>query len=113
MDFIHVEASLQDEILLKREAVVLSCLRYVHLIGDFTLQVEQQRGESIEEIEAKRTQKRLAKQKMKHLSMVGPGNEGRRRGTAGNDDESEEEEDETSQQINQLRQEFAAVQSLV
>jgi hypothetical protein len=40
VDFVHVEASLQEEILLKREAVVLSCLRYVHLIGDFTLQVE-------------------------------------------------------------------------
>ena len=45
--------------------------------------------------------------------MVGPGNEGRRRGTAGNDDDSEEEEDETTRQINQLRQEFTAVQSVV
>lgn len=80
MDFTIVDASLQNVILEQREAVVGSCLRYIHLIGLHSLEVEQQRGEAIEDLQAKRAQKRRAKWKLRQLQMAGTGNEGRRRG---------------------------------
>ena len=113
LDFMHVDQALQGEILAKKEAVVLTCMRYVHSIGLYSLQVERARGEAVEDIQAKRTQKRLAKQKMRQLQMAGLGNEGRRRGAASNDKDSDGEEDECSEQINQVRHEFAAVCSVV
>jgi len=67
IDFTSVEQSLQEEIYEKREAVVLTCLKYIHMIGLFTLKVEENRGEAVEDIQAKKTQKRLAKMKLKEL----------------------------------------------
>lgn len=58
-----------------RDPVVLACLRLLHLIGLFTIQVEKQRGEAVEDIQAKRAQRRLAKQKMKQLQMAGMGSD--------------------------------------
>lgn len=37
LDFMQVDQALQDEILAKKEAVVLTCMRYLHLIGLFSL----------------------------------------------------------------------------
>jgi len=65
LDFMRVDQALYGEILQKKEPVVLTCMRYLHLIGLYGLQVERSRGEAVEDIQAKRTQKRLAKQKMR------------------------------------------------
>lgn len=50
VDFTHVDNALNDVILAKKEGVVGTCLRYLHLIGLFSLQVEKQRGEAVEDI---------------------------------------------------------------
>ena len=66
---------MQQQVLAMRDPVVLACLRLLHLIGLFTIQVEKQRGEAVEDIQAKRAQRRLAKQKMKQLQMAGMGSD--------------------------------------
>lgn len=114
LDFVTLEPGLQTSIGELREPVVLTCLRYLHLIGLFTLEVEMQRGEAVEDIQAKRAQKRLAKQKVKQLQMAGAGTGGQRRtGAANNDEDSDGDADEGSEQINAVLHEFAAVRSVV
>ena len=113
LDFMRVDQALYGEILQKKEPVVLTCMRYLHLIGLYGLQVERARGEAVEGIQAKRTAKRLAKQKMRQLQMASLGNQGRRRGAAENDKDSDGDEDESAEQLNQLVQEFGEVCSIV
>ena len=61
LEFVQINNNLQEEIISKRQDVVLSCLRYIHMIGQYTLVIEKQRGDSFEDIEAKKLQKKLAK----------------------------------------------------
>lgn len=90
----------------------MTCLEYLRLIGLFTLHVEKQRGEAVEDIQAKRQQKRLAKQKLKQMQMAGVLT-GNKRSNVNLDEESEGEEDESSEQLNQVLREFANVKTLV
>jgi len=69
------------------------------MVGEFTLLVERQRGEAVEDIQAKRVQKRLAKQKLKQLqSASGVGIDGGRRRAAAvnNEEDSDGNDDESS-----------------
>lgn len=50
LDFLQTEPSLQAEVLRSKEKVVPTCLHYLHLIGLYSLKVEQQRGEAVEDM---------------------------------------------------------------
>lgn len=113
MDFTGVDDSLQDVILEQKNAVVRSCLRYIHLIGQHSLTVEQQRGETIEELQAKRAQKRRAKWKLRQLQMAGQGNEGRRRGQQQPKDEDGSDDEDDGEQLRLVLGEFTASKRLL
>ena len=57
-EFCNQEVGLQQSFLERKETVVLSCLKYIHMIGQFSVHIETQRGEAFEDIQQKRTQKR-------------------------------------------------------
>lgn len=92
LDFIQVDPELAAQVTAQRDAVVSTCLRYVHLIGLYTLEVEKQRGEAVEDMQAKRAQKRLAKLKLRQLQTAGTGGQ-RRAGAGNNDNDSDAEGD--------------------
>ena len=92
--FTSVDNSLQKVIEAQKDGVVSNCLRYVHLIGLYSLQVEEQRGETYEELQAKRTQKRSAKLKLRQLQMAGTGKEKRRGQAQAQEEEGSDDDDE-------------------
>ena len=109
-EFCNLEVALQQNILDKKAEVVLSCLKYIHMIGQFTIQIEKQRGEAFEDIQQKRAQKKQAKQKMKQLQMAGLSKNMRKQ--ASNEDNDSDEEDECTELINSVMHEFAALRAV-
>ena len=61
--FVLFDPTLNNNILENKEKVITTCVRYIHLIAKFSQKVEELRGESYEDLQLKRAQKRLAKQK--------------------------------------------------
>tara|TARA_B110000285_G_C14989175_1_gene545388 strand:- start:33 stop:302 length:270 start_codon:yes stop_codon:yes gene_type:complete len=61
VDLTKLEPALQQAILQTKDALVQTILGYIHLIARFTLKVEEERGEALEDMQAKRYAKRVAK----------------------------------------------------
>lgn len=65
--FVDHDEELKSHILEKGDDIVVVSLRYIHLIGKYTLLVEQMRGESFDDIQIKRKQSMQQRQKVKQL----------------------------------------------
>jgi len=49
-EFTKDDIGLETYITEAKDTIVPSCLKYIHAIGKFTVKVEQQRGEAVEDI---------------------------------------------------------------
>jgi len=111
LEFASFDKTLEMQLLERSEVLILSTLKYIHLIGNYTVLVENVRGEAVEDMQAKRMQKKMAKQKMKALQLAAFRNDMKRKNAV--EDDSDDEEDDIAKQISKIQEDFMKTKDVI